>query len=46
MEGCLDICVINFDLDVDEVCVDCCIYLQLSFCFDNVWDYGDIIVVF
>ena len=41
VEGCLDTNAVNFAIDADRECEDCCTYPTLSIRFVNIWDDGD-----
>ena len=38
VEGCLDIGAVNFDLDADRACGDCCQYPTISISLSQKWD--------
>lgn len=40
-EGCLDVNAVNFGLDTDRECADCCTYPVLSIQFSHVWEDAD-----
>lgn len=40
-EGCLDVNAVNFGLDADRECADCCEYPALSIQFFHVWEDAD-----